>query len=50
MNGILVPLPNVQKLHLKSTGIGDTAFFGPEPEFFIFDGVSWETSMDKVLL
>ncbi len=33
--------------YLKSTGIGDTAFFGPEPEFFIFDGVSWETSMDK---
>ena len=33
--------------YLKSTGIGDTAFFGPEPEFFISDGVSWETSMDK---
>ena len=27
--------------YLKSTGIGDTAFFGPEPEFFVFDGVSW---------
>jgi glutamine synthetase len=33
--------------YLKSTGIGDTAFFGPEPEFFIFDGVSWNTSMNS---
>ena len=24
---------------LKSTGIADQAFFGPEPEFFIFDSV-----------
>jgi len=27
--------------YLKSTGIGDTAFFGPENEFFIFDDVRW---------
>ena len=30
--------------YLKSTGIGDKAFFGPEPEFFIFDGVTLPTN------
>ncbi|NDG49568.1 MAG: glutamine synthetase, partial [Rhodospirillales bacterium] len=29
--------------YLKSTGIGDTAFFGPEAEFFIFDSVKFGT-------
>jgi glutamine synthetase len=27
--------------YLKSTGIADTAFFGPEAEFFIFDSVEY---------
>ena len=31
--------------YLKGTGLGDTAFFGPEPEFFIFDGVRWGDNM-----
>lgn len=31
--------------YLKSTGIADTAFFGPEPEFFVFDDVRWKTNM-----
>jgi glutamine synthetase len=31
--------------YLKSTGLGDTAYFGPEPEFFIFDGVRWGADM-----
>ena len=31
--------------YLKSTGIADTAFFGPEPEFFIFDDVRWGSDM-----
>jgi len=31
--------------YLKSTGIADVAFFGPEPEFFIFDDVKWGSDM-----
>jgi glutamine synthetase len=31
--------------YMKSTGIADTAFFGPEPEFFIFDDVRWGADM-----
>ncbi|MBW8055919.1 MAG: glutamate--ammonia ligase [Acidiferrobacterales bacterium] len=27
--------------YLQSTGIADTAYFGPEPEFFVFDDVRW---------
>lgn len=32
--------------YLASTGIADTAFFGPEPEFFIFDDVRWSDSVN----
>jgi glutamine synthetase len=31
--------------YLKQTGLGDTAYFGPEPEFFIFDSVEWSVDM-----
>ena len=31
--------------YLQSTGLGDTAFFGPEPEFFILDDVRWGSDM-----
>ena len=30
--------------YLKSTGIGDTAYFGPEAEFFVFDRLYFENS------
>jgi len=31
--------------YLKSTGIADTAIFGPEPEFFVFDEVHFHADM-----
>ncbi len=31
--------------YLNSTGVADTAYFGPEPEFFVFDDVKWGNEM-----
>lgn len=33
--------------YMASAGIADTAYFGPEPEFFLFDGVTWTDEMGK---
>ena len=33
--------------YLKSTGIGDKAYFGPEPEFFVFDDVRYKNDMNE---
>ena len=35
------------EMYLKSAGIGDTAYFGPEAEFFVFDDVKWNTDPNK---
>jgi glutamine synthetase len=29
--------------YVQSSGVGDTVFFGPEAEFFVFDDVRWNT-------
>src|SRR5690348_11525504 len=33
--------------HLRASGIADTAFFGPECEFFVFDEVSYELGPNR---
>ena len=33
--------------YLKSTGIGDTAYFAPEAEFYVFDSVRFDTRQQE---
>jgi len=33
--------------YLASAGIGDTAYFGAEPEFFVFDDVRYDVAVNK---
>jgi glutamine synthetase len=35
--------------YLATTGIGDTAYFGPEPEFFIFDDIKYKADMSGAM-
>ena len=34
--------------YLRSSGIGDNAYFGPEAEFFLFDNVKFSNEVNKV--
>jgi glutamine synthetase len=34
--------------YMESLGIGDTAYLGPEAEFFVFEDVKWSTEMHKM--
>src|SRR6266702_4059630 len=35
------------ELYLKNSGVGDTAYFGAEAEFFIFDGVRFDQNQHE---
>ncbi len=36
--------------YLKGSGFGDTAYFGPEPEFFVFDSVRWQAGLSGCMV
>ena len=35
--------------YLRATGIADSALFGPEPEFFVFDDVKWHADISGAM-
>ena len=35
--------------YLNSLGVGDNAYFGPEPEFFVFDDVKFDVSYNRAM-
>ncbi len=39
-------IANRAEAYLKASGIADTAYFGPENEFFVFDDVKWTTEIN----
>ncbi|HMM51087.1 MAG TPA: type I glutamate--ammonia ligase [Burkholderiaceae bacterium] len=38
------------EVYLKGSGIGDVAYFGPEPEFFVFDSVRWHAGLSGCMV
>ncbi len=40
-------IAKASEAYAKSTGIADTVFVGPEAEFFVFDDVRYEVSMNR---